>query len=249
MAPRTELELSVLSLRYSSWSMRPWLALRHAGADFRLRTVELPEMRRQTRADDGSLAAAVTDLAARRGLGSVTGLFPVLRVDGTPIHEALAICEWVADAYPDAGLWPADPLQRAQDRAVCAELASGFAAMRAELSCHLFARVPGFQPSAAARRDIDRVFEIWQTALERSGGPYLSGGFGIVDCMYFPVLSRFRSYGVSLPQPLEPYAKQLEASTPVRALLAEALRAPRIEVYDDYVTDLGGDPDAALGDQ
>ncbi|MEQ8857188.1 MAG: glutathione S-transferase C-terminal domain-containing protein [Pseudomonadales bacterium] len=241
-----ELELSVLSLRYSSWSMRPWLALSHAGADFRLRTAELPEMQRQQRADDGSVRTAVTDLSARRRLGSVTGLFPVLRVDGAPIHEALAICEWVADAYPDAGLWPRDALQRAQDRAVCAEMASGFAALRAELSCHLFARVPDFEPSAAARRDIDRVFEIWDAQLERHGGRFLGGGFGVVDCMYFPVLSRFRSYGVALPARLEDWAREMEASAPVRALSDAARVAPRIEIYDDYVRNLGGDPDAAL---
>lgn len=242
-----ELQLSVISLRYSSWSMRAWLALSHAGAAFRTRTAELPEMRRQARSADGAVVSTVTDLDARRGLGSVTGLFPVLWVDGAPIHEALAICEWTAEAYPAAGLWPADPLQRAQARSVSSEMASGFSHLRAELSCHLFARVPGFVPQPATRREIDRVFEIWQTQLDRLGGPFLTGAFGIVDCMYFPVLSRFRTYAIELPSGLEDYARRLEASPPVRALMASARQAPRIEVYDDYVSRLGGDPDAALG--
>jgi glutathione S-transferase len=102
------LELHVVSLRYSSWSMRAWLALRAAGAEFTLRTADLPDMVRQT-ADDGAMQSEITDLAARRRLGTVTGLFPVLWVDGTPVHEALAICEWAAEAYPRAGGVPAEP--------------------------------------------------------------------------------------------------------------------------------------------
>ena len=100
----SKLTLTVLSLRYSSWSMRPWLALYHTGVPFDTETVSLPHMARQ---------AEATTLGERRKLGSVRGLFPVLRVDGTPIHESLAICEYVADAFPDAHLWPADSLQRA----------------------------------------------------------------------------------------------------------------------------------------
>ena len=88
------LKLNVLSLRYSSWSMRPWLALKHAGAKFETETVEL--------ADFGTPNAP--PLAERRKLGSVRGLFPVLRVDGVPIHESLAICEYAAEALPQAAL-------------------------------------------------------------------------------------------------------------------------------------------------
>lgn len=242
----SELILNVLSLRYSSWSMRPWLALTHAGIPFDTRTAELAEMRRQTRNDSGQLEAVVTDLGTRRRMGSVTGLFPVLWVDGEPIHEALAICEWVADTHPEAGLWPDHPLARARDRAVCCEMASGFPNLRADLSCHLFARVPNMALRPETRRDIERVFEIWETQLDRHGGPFLGGRFGIVDCMYYPVLTRFRSYRVDLPADLERYARTMEDSPAVRALHAEARSAPRIDVYDDYVRGLGGDPDAAL---
>ena len=137
----SKLKLTVLSLRYSSWSMRPWLALYHTGAPFETETVALPHMARQSE---------TTSLEQRRALGSVRGLFPVLRVDGTPIHESLAICEYVADAFPDAHLWPAEPLHRAAARAICSEMVSGFSAMRNELSCHLFGRVPSFKPTPAA---------------------------------------------------------------------------------------------------
>ncbi len=130
------------------------------------------------------------------------GLFPVLRVDGTPIHESLAICEYAAEAFPDSHLWPAEPLQRAAARAICAEMASGFTVLRNELSCHLFGRVAAFEPSEAARADIERVFEIWSEKLDASGGPFLFGRFSTADVMYFPVLTRFRTYGVELPRSL-----------------------------------------------
>lgn len=231
------LKLTVLSLRYSSWSMRPWLVLYHTGAPYETETVELPHMARQ---------GETTSLAERRSLGSVRGLFPVLRVDGTPIHESLAICEYVADAFPQAHLWPLEPLHRAAARAICSEMVSGFTAMRNELWCHLFGRVSSFTPSAAARADIERVFEIWSEKLEASGGPFLFGRFSIADAMYFPVLTRFRTYAVELPKSLTPYARALEAQPAVQALVAVAEAAPRIPVYDDYLRRFGGDPDAAL---
>jgi glutathione S-transferase len=233
----SKLTLTVLSLRYSSWSMRPWLALTHAGVAFETDTVELPDMQR---------AGETTSLAQRRAMGSVRGLFPVLRVDGTAIHESLAICEYVSDTHPAARLWPDDALRRAEARAICSEMVSGFTNMRGEMSCHWLGRVPNFQPSAAARADIDRVFELWGEKLERSGGPFLFGRFSIADAMYFPVLTRFRTYGVELPPRLAAYAEALEAHPAVRALLAKARTAPHIPVYDSALRKLGGDPDAAL---
>jgi len=233
----SKLKLTVLSLRYSSWSMRPWLVLYHTGAPFETETVSLPHMARQSEN---------TSLADRRKLGSVRGLFPVLRVGDTPIHESLAICEYVADTFPDAHLWPAEPLQRASARSICSEMVSGFSGMRNELSCHLFGRVPSFKPGEAARTDIERVFEIWSEKLEESGGPFLFGRFTIADAMYFPVLTRFRTYGVEVPSSLTGYAEALESQPAVRALIAVAATAPRIPVYDDYLRRFGGDPDAAL---
>jgi glutathione S-transferase len=233
----SKLKLTVLSLRYSSWSMRPWLVLYQTGAPFETETVSLPHMDRQ---------GDTTPLAERRKLGSVRGLFPVLRVNDTAIHESLAICEYLADAFPDAQLWPIEPLKRATARAICSEMVSGFANMRTELSCHLFGRVKSFQPTAAARDDITRVFEIWDEQLQASGGPFLFGRFAIADAMYFPVLTRFRTYDVALPRSLTAYADAVEAHAAVQALVAVARTAPRIPVYDDYLRRFGGDPDAAL---
>jgi len=243
------LKLTVLSLRYSSWSMRPWLALTHAGATFETETVELAHMQKQADFSKGSIDLTniqPTPLADRRALGSVHGLFPVLRVDDVPIHESLAICEYVAEAFPDAGLWPEDIVHRARARAISCEMVGGFANMRAELACHLFGRAPGFVPSAAARSDISRVFELWSECLERSGGPFLFGRFSIADAMYFPVLTRLRTYDIPLAETVRDYARALDNLPAVQTLLEVASSEPRTVVYDDYLRVLGGDPDAAL---
>ncbi|HEX5421632.1 MAG TPA: glutathione S-transferase [Gammaproteobacteria bacterium] len=233
----SELRLTVLSLRYSSWSMRPWLTLTHADASFTADTVELPHM--QGRAEP-------TALAERRALGSVRGLFPVLRVDGIPIHESLAICEYAAEAFPEAQLWPESALERARARAISCEMLSGFTSLRTEMSCHLFGRVRGFSPKAETRAEIERVFEIWHECLSRSGGPFLFGRFGIADAMFYPVLTRFRTYDVTLPEDLNAYALSLDGQPAVRRLIETASAAPRLRVYDEYLQRLGGDPQAGL---
>ena len=230
--------LVIGNMNYSSWSMRPWLALTHAGATFTTRTVELEYMR--------GLSEGKDSLAARRALGSVHGLFPVLQVDDTAIHESLAICEYAAEAFPDAALWPRDHAARALARAFSAEMHSGFTHVRSEMPCHLFARAPAIEPSAAAQREIARIFEIWGTCLERSGGPFLFGEFGIVDAMYFPVLTRLRTYGQAVPEDLAGWCTALDTLPAVRSLIEVAALEPRVPVYDAYIVSLGGDPDAAL---
>jgi len=152
----------------------------------------------------------------------------------------------VADTFPAAGLWPEDVLDRARARAISSEIATGFMHMRGELSCHLFGRVPSFTPSAGTRTDISRIFELWTECLDRSGGPFLFGRFGIADAMYFPVLTRFRTYGIPLTQSVSGYAQALESLPGVRKLVELAICEPRIRIYDDYLRALGGNPDAAL---
>jgi len=244
----SSLRLVVISLRYSSWSIRPWLVLTHAGAKFTTETTTT-ELGRQSLAtgDDASLAKlADQEVRERRKVGSVTGLFPVLHVAGQPIHESLAICEWVNDAFPEARLWPDEPVARAQARSISCEMATSFTNMRMHMSCHLFGRVPAFTPNPATQRDIERVHEIWRGALERSGGPFLFGRFSIADAMFFPVRTRFRSYGVPIPSDLAAYVSQLDALPAVRALHELARTAPAVPAYDAYLRSLGGDPDAGL---
>jgi glutathione S-transferase len=235
------LELVVLSLRYSSWSMRAWLALTHAGVLFTTRTVTLSDQRPMT-AQDGVVGADIPEerRETRRSIGSVTGLFPVLWADGIPIHESLAICEWAAESSPMAGLWPADPVRRAQARALSLEVVSGFSNVRTQMSCNVTARVPNFKPSVEAQREISRILELMTSSLEDSGGPFLFGNFGIVDCMYFPVLTRFETYGITLPESVSRYDAAVRGVPAVSAWREELATAPRIPPYDDYVLSLGG---------
>lgn len=231
--------------------MRPWLVMTHAGANFDTDTVSLPHMLD---------SAKTTTKEKRRELGSIHGLFPILRVkddDGddtvTGIHESLAICEYIAEVYPDAKLWPSNALDRARARAVSCEMASGFPHLRNELSCVLFGRVPSssFTPAPKTLVDIERVFEIWTECLERSGGPYLFGAnFGIADAMYYPVLTRFRTYGVEIEgELLQNYAAAVEALPAVRQLVEKAKsEEPTIPTYDAYIKKLGGDPEGGLAD-
>eukprot|EP00977_Amphora_coffeiformis_P014887 scaffold4242_cov175-Amphora_coffeaeformis.AAC.11 len=242
MAP-VSLTLKVLSLRYSSWSMRPWLVMAQSGTGFNTETVSLAHMVDPTK---------TVSLAERRKLGSVRGLFPVLHVQTSQeeawIHESLAISEYISELNPDANLWPEDPLERARARALCCEMVSGFPSLRDECSCVLFARVPSFTPAPATLKDIERVFEIWSECLARSGGHFLFGPhFGIVDAMYYPVLTRFRTYCIDLPNAqIEAYAKAVESSPTVMKLVDIARKEPSIPTYDDYIRKLGGDPEKEL---
>lgn len=210
--------------------------------------------------DDGDNTQSLTE---RRQLGSVRGLFPVLHVSDDPnkdkdaamtttitrIHESLAISEYAADLVPDAHLWPDDPLDRARARALACEMMTGFAGLRSECPCALFARVPAFAPAAQTRVDIERVREVWTECLEHSGGPYLFGPhFGIVDAMYYPVITRFRTYGIALPTPqLRAYVAAVEATPAVVEFVSCAQTEPAIPMYDEYIRKLGGDPEQELG--
>lgn len=244
----TSPRLVVVSLRYSSWSMRAWLALRHAGVDVVTETAPLELGKRNPNdPNDAAKERSGEGLAARRKLGSVTGLFPVLHVGDAAIHESLAICEWANDTHPAAGLWPEDAVDRARARSISCEMLAGFANVRTHLSCHLFGRTKAPLPlDEPTKREIGRVFEIWEDALERSGGPFLFGRFSIADCMYYPMRTRFRTYGVPIPTTLEAYVKALDEAPAVRALIDVARTAPRVPVYDEYLRSVGGDPDAAL---
>lgn len=220
------------------------MTLWHAGMEVEVEDVAL-DFKHQGMAEsiadqDAFVRDASTELRRRRANGSVNGNFPVLWVDGTPIHEALSICEWTAEQKPEAKLWPLDSLARARARSLSLEMASGFRNMRTFMSSHPFARVTGFVPDGPTRVEIDRVLEIVGDALQASGGPFLFGGFGIVDAMYFPVVMRLQTYGIAIPTAVQTYASALHALPAVRRWRSEAARAPRIPVYDAYIEKLGG---------
>jgi glutathione S-transferase len=192
-----KLQLVIGNKAYSSWSLRPWLLLRESGIAF----------------DEIMVPLYQPDSPRKIRERSPSGRVPALIDGGTTIWDSLAICEYVAERFPKAKGWPADPKARAIARSVCAEMHSGFAAVRTELPMNLRGRRAGVTPSDTARGEIDRIFEIWSECRRQfgAGGEFLFGGFGIPDAIYAPVVTRFATYGIELRGELRDYSEAILA--------------------------------------
>jgi glutathione S-transferase len=175
------MELLIGDKVWSSWSMRPWLVLKRAGAPFTETLISL-----RTPQTDAQIRAA----------GSPSGLVPVLKDGDLVVWDSLAICEYAAEIFPQAKLWPEDRAARALGRSACAEMHAGFHSMRGELSMDL-ARRESATLVPATEDDVRRVVALWNNLLSRFGGPFLLGPqWSIADAFYTPVATRLRSYGV-----------------------------------------------------
>jgi len=166
--------------------MRPWLALKRTGQPFTETLVALREHD--------------TTEATIRAAGSPNGLIPVLKDDGLTVWDSLAICEYLADKFPEANLWPADVAGRALARSAAAEMHAGFHSLRGECPMDLTAPPRAVTLSEATHKDIRRIVELWNDLRERYAGkgPFLLGEWSIADAFYTPVATRFRTYGVQL---------------------------------------------------
>ena len=179
------MELIIGTKAWSTWSMRPWLVLKAVGAAFDETLIPL-------RQENNVSAAAIV-------AHSPSGLVPALKEGAMTIGDSLAICEYLAERFPEAGLWPADPVARAYARAAAAEMHSGFSSLRGECPMDLAATPRAVTLSEATHKDIRRIVALWNGLLDRFGGPWLGGaGWGIADAMFTPVATRFRTYGVRL---------------------------------------------------
>ncbi|WP_426195395.1 glutathione S-transferase family protein [Massilia sp. DWR3-1-1] len=217
------LTLIIGNKNYSSWSMRPWVALTAFGIAFTEVTVLLDQ----------------PDTAARIAAYSGAGRVPVLIAGDITIWDSLAICEYVAEQFPDLQLWPSDVATRAMARAVSAEMHSGFSGLRSAMPMNLKARLPGRGRTAEAQGDIGRICEIWEECLSRFGHhDFLFGAFSIADAFFAPVVMRFKTYGVSLAPALQAYCERVENHPAVARWMREALAE----------TDRADDHDAALPD-
>jgi glutathione S-transferase len=165
---------------YSSWSLRPWLALRVAGIPF----------------DEVRIPLYVPGSKEQILRHSPAGKVPVLVTPDVTVWESLAILEFLAEQHPDAKLWPADATQRARARAVSTEMHGGFAALRSNLGMNLRKTFPDHPTTPEVLADIARVQALWNGCLERSGGPFLFGTFTNADAMFAPVVTRFLTYSV-----------------------------------------------------
>lgn len=173
-----ELTLYIGNKNYSSWSMRPWLAL--TAAEIPFREVLIPFDMKAGNPKFREL--------------SPTGRVPVLHHGTTRVWESLSIIEYVAELFPDAALWPVDREARAQARSVSMEMLSGFTALRG--ACPMNLRRPKRQiqlPDGVAS-NVARIEALWKDARQRSGGPFLFGNFSAADAMFAPVVSRFETY-------------------------------------------------------
>lgn len=178
------MELVIGTKRWSTWSLRPWLALKRTGAPFTETLVGL-------RQDEGRTEAAILP-------HSPSGLVPALKDGGLTVWDSLAICEYLAEKFPAAKLWPDDPALRAVARAAAAEMHSGFQSLRGECPMALEAEPKVTTLSEATQKNVRRIVALWSDLLGRSGGPFLAGEWSIADAFYTPVATRFRTYGVHL---------------------------------------------------
>jgi len=208
------MELVIGTKAWSSWSMRPWLVLKATGAAFDETLVQL-------RRENGVSEAEIRQ-------HSPSGLVPCLKDGDLTITDSLSICEYLAETFPDAGLWPKDAAARALARSAAAEMHSGFASLRGECPMDLAAPVHVATLSEATHKDIRRIVALWNGLLGRLGGPWLGGeAWGVADAFYTPVATRFRTYGVKLSDygdagAAGQYAERLLETPEFRAWEAEA---------------------------
>ena len=178
------MEIVIGTKKWSTWSLRPWLALKRTGAPFTETVVQLRE-------------AELSEAEIRKH--SPSGLVPVLKDDGLVINDSLAICEYLAEKFPAAKLWPDDLAARTLGRAAAAEMHAGFAALRGECPMDLTLRTTA-ELSEATQKNVTRIVELWSGLLSRFGGPFLLGEWSIADAFYTPVATRFRSYSIALAE-------------------------------------------------
>ena len=192
------MEIVIGTRKWSTWSMRPWLALKRTGAPFTETLVQL----REAEASEAAIARH-----------SPSGLVPALKDGELTVWDSLAICEYLAERVPAAKLWPDDPADRALARAAAAEMHSGFASLRGECPMDLTLRASP-DISEATRKNVRRIVALWTDLLRRSGGPFLLGDWSIADAFYTPVATRFRTYAIALSDhgdsgPAGEYAQRL----------------------------------------
>jgi glutathione S-transferase len=186
----------------SSWSMRPWLVLRHFGIAFDETLIRLGQ--------PGSTASILEH--------SPTGKVPCLVTDsGDAVWESLAIMETLAELFPNHAMWPREPAARRYARSISAEMHAGFAALRQNMTMSITTHAPGQGATAAALADVKRIDAIWSDCLSRHGGPFLFGEFGIADAMFAPVVMRFNSYAPALSDAARAYAGRVTALPAVQA--------------------------------
>ena len=202
------MKLVIGNKNYSSWSLRSWLLLKEAGIEFDVLRIPLNQ-------ESTATALAAASPACR---------VPVLLIDDHVIWDTLAIAETSAERWPEKILWPADVRERAHARAISAEMHAGFAALREAMpmNCRAMGRKVSLPDELTA--DIDRIIEIWTDCQRRysANGHWLFGRFSIADAMFAPIVLRFRTYGINLPDSASYYPVRLLESESMQEWLADS---------------------------
>ena len=210
------LKLFIGNKNYSSWSMRPWVLLAQAGIPF-----EEVMARFDSFAPDSHFKQVI-------GPVSPVGKVPAL-VDGDlAVWDTLAIAEYLAEKFPDQKLWPADIQARARARSICAEMHSGFAALRSACPMNIEASLPEigqlvWRDKPAVRADVARLVAMWSELLAQHGGPMLFGTFSVADAYFAPVVMRFKTYALPVPEAIATYMERVAALPGVKAWVQGAL--------------------------
>ena len=214
-----ELTITIGNKNYSSWSLRGWLALKQTGAAF----------------DEVVVPLDRPDTKERLLAAGPSARVPVLRHGALTVWDSLAIGEYLAERFPQAGLWPADAEARAVARAVTAEMHAGFAALRDHMPMDLRGRYPGLGRGPGVAEDIARVLAIWEDCRARfgRGGDYLFGGFSLADAAYAPVVTRFVTYEVPLEGPAAAYRDAVLAWPALEAWTEAARAEPWVIAFPD----------------
>lgn len=210
-------QLYIGNKNYSSWSMRPWVLLTQAGIPFE-------EVMVRFDAFDATSRFKQT-VSAQTPIGKV----PVLvEDDGFAVWDTLAIAETLAEQFPDKALWPRDAQARARARSVCAEMHSGFAALRSACPMNIEAALPtvgalALRDQPAVRADLARIVAMWSALLAEHGGPLLFGDFSIADAYFAPVVMRIKTYALPVPPQIAAYIDRVCALPGVKAWTDGAL--------------------------
>ncbi|NVJ93204.1 MAG: glutathione S-transferase family protein [Methylocystaceae bacterium] len=194
---------------YSSWSLRPWLVLKHLGLDF----------------DEVVIPLLQDNFKEKILAHSHAGKVPILKADGFDLWDSLAICEFLNDQYPEGKLWPTDPKAKAVARSISCEMHSGFFNIRNDMPMNMRRVINGVTPTAACQSEIDRVVEIWTNCRAEFGqeGPYLFGSFTIADAMFAPVVNRFATYQVPVSGQAATYMKTMQDMPSMKEWKADAI--------------------------
>ena len=210
------LKLYIGNKNYSSWSMRPWVLLTQAGIPF-----EEVMARFDSFAPDSDFKKVIDPV-------SPVGKVPAL-VDGDlAVWDTLAIAEYLAEKFPDKQLWPADVKARARARSICAEMHSGFAALRSACPMNIEASLPeigqlAWRDKPAVRADVARLVAMWSELLAQHGGPMLFGTFSSADAYFAPVVMRLQTYALPVPEAIAAYMARVCALPGVKAWVEGAL--------------------------